>query len=795
MQRTVSSSLLHMAVCTVRIAGVWGLIMVSSGACQVQTTTGSGSTGKGKADKTAQTTGQAPTTKAPIGSVTTSSFHYDPAKDPANKGGFALSAPHCATDPKDRSKKPFDIEALYKMRYVGSPVWSPDGSKILFTVSSYDLKKGKSNREIYLIRADGSGLRRMTRCAETDTSPNWWPDGKSFVFLSTRNDKAELWRMPIDGGEPQQLTTISTGASAAKVSPDGKHLAFTSRIFPEYGADDTKNEALIKDMKKSPLKVHMGDELLFRHWTFYRDGKRTHILVQNVPGDDWDAAKGPKIAPPDIWDVTPGDFDSPAFSLSGDWFDISPDGKEICFESNRQSPGARAWGTDKDLIVVPLSGGRQVNLTKANKAFDGYPRYSPDGRYIAFLRQEKPGYESDMFRMALYDRKAGTIKIMTPNFDNWIVDYRWVEGGKAIIFKGAVKGRFPLFRLDVKSGTIARLKLPSVRAFDVSSKGRIAFTFTRVHMPIELFVADRGGSNPKRVTFFNKGLVDRYDIRPAEETYVQGAGGRKMHLFVVKPHGFVPGKRYPLIINIHGGPQYQWSDSFRGDWQVYPGAGYVVAFFNPHGSIGYGQAYTAAISKDWGGKVYRDVMAVTDWLSKQSYVDPKRMGAMGWSYGGYAVNWLEGHTTRFKALASMMGLYDLVAFYGGTEELWFPEWDVGGTPWTNPAAYKKWSPSTYAAKFATPMLILTGEKDFRSPYTQSIELFTTLRRRNIPARIIIFPSDGHWPNYVRSMPLYYAAHLDWFHKYLGGGPSPWDIKTMIRGRVFKESDKKDKNHR
>jgi dipeptidyl aminopeptidase/acylaminoacyl peptidase len=278
-------------------------------------------------------------------------------------------------------------------------------------------------------------------------------------------------------------------------------------------------------------------------------------------------------------------------------------------------------------------------------------------------------------------------------------------------------------------------------------------------------------------------VEDAVDIRPAEELWISSPTGKNIHTFLVKPHGFDPDKKYPLILNVHGGPQSQWLDAFRGDWQVYPGAGYLVAFPNPHGSTGYGQEFTAAISKDWAGKVYEDVMAVADYLETLPYVDKNRMGAMGWSYGGYMMMWMEGHTKRFKAIVAMMGAFDLASKYGATEELWFPEWDLGGTPWDSDH-YTRWSPSMFVKNFKTPCLVITGELDYRVPYTQSLCFFTALQKMKVPSSLIVFPNDGHWPNFVKSMPLYYNAHLDWFHKYLGGDPAPYDMLKMIRNQAY-----------
>ena len=707
-------------------------------------------------------------TASPSDRVSTAESTYDPTKDPRNAGGWVFADDRDPAARDDAKRKPFSIEALYQLVGVGSPVMSPDGAKILFTVSRYDLAKGKTNTDIYLVGRDGSGMRRLTRDAGTDSSPSWLPDSKSFVFVSTRDQAAQLWRMSIDGGEPEQLTHISTGVGDPQVSPDGTMVAFTSEVFPEHGADDQANAKAIEARKANPVQAHVADELLYRHWTAYDDGRRTHVLVLDVASDT-------------IRDLTPGDFHSPAFGGSFAW---SPDSAEVCFVSNRDAPSARSWTTNADLFVVSVAGGQPKNLTDANEAYDGDPVYSPYGRSIAFRRQVEPGYESDRFRLALYDRKSGDVTVLTESFDNWVTDARWADEGKTLLFQADQQGRTPLFRVSVDGGDIQKLALPSVRGWDVAPDGGLAFTFTSIGKPVELFSADGDGDGAKRLTGLNDKVAQTYDIRPAEEVWVYTKDGRRVHMFVVKPHGFRKGKRYQLILNVHGGPQSQWQDALRGDWQVYPGAGYVVAFPNPTGSSGYGQDVTAAISGDWGGRVYEDVMTVADYLEQQPYVDPKRMGAMGWSYGGYMMNWLLGHTDRFQAIASMMGIYELDSFYGATEELWFPEKDLGGPAWTNPEGYTKFSPSTYAKNLKTPTLIVTGELDYRVPYTQSLQLFTALRRQDVPARLVVFPNDGHWPNHVRSMPLYYAAHLDWFHRCLGGEKSPYDVDALVEGTAF-----------
>jgi dipeptidyl aminopeptidase/acylaminoacyl peptidase len=669
-------------------------------------------------------------------------------------------------------KRPFAISHLYDIRDVSDPQCSPDGSRVAFVVGENSLADATSNSDLYVRTLDGKRMTRMTSDRASDSSPRWSPDGSQMLFISTRSGSAQAWVLPADGGEPRQITKFEQGVGDITWMPDGISFLFTSAVYPECGADNDCNKTIKRDAESGPLKAHLADHLLFRHWNSWSEMKRTHVFRGEV-------ATGAVV------DLTPGDFDSPAFSTGGGGYDVSPDGKEICVASNRDSNEAET--TNKDLWLIPVAGGSPVNITDANEAYDGNPAYSPDGKFIAYRTQAIPAYEADRFRIALYERSTGRSRILTDGFDNWVNDIRWSPDSRALYFTADVKGHVPLYRLEIPSGAIAQVvDASTIDQFAFTPNGRGVYLIRRsVGEPRELWSADISGKNLQRVTTFNKSVEDSVDIRPAEEIWIPSPTGKLIHTFIVKPHGFDPGKKYPLILNVHGGPQTQWADAFRGDWQVYPGAGYIVAFPNPHGSTGYGQEFTAAISKDWGGKVYADVMAVADSLSRLPWVDAERMGAMGWSYGGYMMMWMEGHTTRFKALAAMMGLYNLKAFHGATEELWFPEWDLGGVPWESDL-YEQWSPNLHVKNFATPCLIITGQRDFRVPYTQSLEFFTDLQRRRVPSRLIVFENDGHWPSHLKSMPLYYNAHLEWFEKYLGGGKAPYNSEESVkRGRMTK----------
>ena len=673
--------------------------------------------------------------------------------------------------PLQGQKRAFTLPDLYKLKSVSDPQFSPNGKRIAFVLTESSLEKGKSNQDIYVMNADGSNLRNLSNHPAADNHPRWSPDGTSLLFVSTRENGAQAWLVSADSGVPHRLTDFSMGVGDPEWSRDGKHIIFSADVFPDCGADNDCNKYNDSTMSNGPVQAHVADRLLYRHWTFWKDGKQTHTFRFDLDTKS-------------ITDLTPGNYDSPSWELGGIGFAYSPDGMEVCYVSCHDSNEAET--TNKDLWVVPSGGGSARNITADNKAYDGNPIYSPDGKYIAYKTQTVPTYESDLLRLALYDREKGTHTILTGQFDNWVNDFCWSPDSKSIYFTAQEAGHTPLYRVDIKTAKITKIiDVKTIDAFNLSPDGKM-FVMPRrsVGEPVELWSVSSDGKNLKRLTYFNKDIEDHVDIRPAEELWIPSPSGSKIHTFIVKPHNFDPTKKYPLIVNVHGGPQQQWLDAFRGDWQMYPGSGYVVAFPNPHGSNGYGQEFCAEISKDWGGKVYQDIMAVTDFLEKLPYVDNSRVGAMGWSYGGYMMMWLEGHTTRFKAIACMMGVYDLTAMHGSTEEVWFPQWDLGGHPWDSDL-YEKCSPNKFVRNFKTPCLVITGEKDYRVPYAQSLEFFTDLQEMGVPSRLIVFPNDGHWPSGVKSMPLYYNAHLDWFHKYLGGDPPPDDMTKMIRNQAIK----------
>ena len=690
---------------------------------------------------------------------------------------FSLALPLAAQAPA--TKRPFSLPDLYRVAGVGEPALAPDGKTVVYAVTTGDVKAGKRTTALWRVDTDGKNVRRLTFPEGADTSPAFSPDGKTIAFVSTRSGDPQLYLLPVDGGEAEKKTDVPSGIAGPRFSTDGTKVVFTAEVDPACGADATCNRSSLEAREKSKLKAWVEDALLYRHWNSWREGRRTHVFLLDLVSGA-------------LTDLTPGDFDSPVFAVGGPRdFDLSPDRKELSFASNRTPE--QADSTNADLFVARLDGGADAlkapkNLTAGNAGWDGTPRYSPDGKWLAFRRQVTPKFEADRFRIILLDRATGSGRDMTGDFDNTVGDIEWSADSKRILFTADVKGRTPLHELDVATGKIRVLSdVGTLDAFVVAKDVRFAVVARRrIGQPTELWridVAPKPNPGGTRLTTHNAPLEAEVDIRPAEERFFPGADGKPVQTWIVTPHGFDPARKYPVILNIHGGPQLQWADSFRGDWQVYPGAGYIEAFPNPHGSTGFGQAYTSAISGDWDGQVMDDIAKVTDALEKLPYVDAERIGVMGWSWGGYAVMWLVGHTTRYRAAASMMGVYDLRSMYSATEELWFPEWDLKGAPWQNPEGYRKQSPSEHVKSFRTPTLVLTGQRDFRVPYTQSLMFFTDLQKMKVPSRLVVWEKAGHWPSW-QEMALYYAAHLDWFHRYLGGDASPWDPKAMAAGTVW-----------
>ena len=659
---------------------------------------------------------------------------------------------------QEAAKHAITFDDLIKLQRVAEPAISPDGKWVAYTVAVPDMEANRNASNIWLAPTAVGEAIQLTQSGK-DSSPVWSPDGKMIAFISSRSGDGQVYLLSMEGGEARPLTKLSTGADLAIWSPDGKTIAFTSGVYPEC-KDDECNKKKDEEAGKNTVKAHVAEALLYRHWTHWNEGKRSHLFV--IAADGNATAK----------DLTAGaEYDVPP-DQRGEASDInfSPDSKEICFAAVTDK--VEATSTNGDLFIVPLSGGEAKRIT-TQPGFDGNPVYSPDGKYIAYHAQLTAGYEADRWRVMLYDRASGKSENLTEtSFDRSAANLAWSPDSSKIYFNAENETLDPIYEMAPKVGAVPKKLIEGYNgAVSMSTDGKtFAFTRTSLTKPAEVFAASSDGTGLKQVTHQNDAALGKIEMNAPEKFWFEGAEMGKVHAMLIKPPQFDATKKYPLLVLLHGGPQTMWGDSWGYRWnaQVFSGAGYVTLMINRRGSTGFGQKFTDEITNDWGGKAYLDVMKGVDAaLAKYPFIDGKKMAAAGGSYGGYMANWIATHTDRFKAIVSHAGIWDKNSMYA-TDELWFEEHDMQGTPWSAPENYKKWAPMTYAAalgKFKTPTLVIGGERDYRVPYTQSLEFFGALQRQGVPSKLVIFPDEGHWVLKPVNSQFWYKTFLEWVDKH------------------------------
>jgi len=652
-----------------------------------------------------------------------------------------------------QTPRPITPEDLWAMGRVGSPVVSPDGSRVAYTVTWYDVEANRGNSDIWVVPIEGGEAMQMTNSPGTDTSPVWSPDGEWLAFVSTRGgDGAQIYLLPACGGEARRLTSQPGGATGPQFSTDGTRLLFVSEVWPEGDEAATR----LRSLSEGPTGARIYDELMYRHWDTWEDGRRSHVHIVNIENGA-------------VRDLTPGPHDTPPISLGGfQDYSLSPDGTELAFVRNTDVPVA--VGTGNDIWLTDLEGGEPVLLTDSD-ANDTSPVYSPDGRFIAYLAMTRPGFEADRTRLMLYDRRSGEHRALTEELDRSVNSFVWAPDSGSLVFDCQDRIWRSIWRVELTGGAITQLtgqRYFSGLALIPGGLGIVAASQAS-HQPTELYLLDAEGAEVRRLTHTNDALLAELDLSPAEVFTFEGARGVEVEGFLIRPPGFDPARTYPLIYLVHGGPQGAWSDIFHYRWNanMFAAPEYVVLLINPRGSTGYGQQFTDDITRDWGGKVFEDLMRGLDHtLASYPFIDPDRLAACGASYGGYMMNWFEGHTDRFRTLVNHDGVANTVSMYGTTEELWFPEWEFGGLPWENDRFYERWNPMGAVKDFRTPMLIIHGELDYRVPLGQGLEMFTALRRRGIRARLLLFPDEGHWVLRPQNALVWWNTIYDWLAEYL-----------------------------
>jgi len=652
-------------------------------------------------------------------------------------------------------RQPFTVDTMLKLARIGEPVLSPDGAQVAFAVQTVDLDKNTKPSQIYVVPTQGGSPRQLTAEGTLNERPRWSSDSKQLYFVSNRTGSSQVWVMSADGSNPHQITKFAAEAGGILVSPDGKKIVFLSSVYPECGADDACNQRSLDEESKNKVKARIYTSLLYRHWTQWRGTRRQHLMVMNTDGSE-------------IKDLTPGLHDVPPFSLGGqDDYAISPDSSEVAFSMNIDPDPATS--TNADIFVVPIGGG-DVKRISTGPGADSTPLYSPDGKLLAFRSQARGGYESDRWRLLVLDRASGRTTNLTENLDRWVGSVTWSPDSTRLFFTVEDRGRTGLQMIQASGGGSRNIIAGASTLADVqfTADGRtMIYTEVSGSHPTEIFRATSNGGTGVALTHLNDAVLSNAAITPLEEMFADSPDRTRVHAFIVKPPDFSPAKKYPVLFLIHGGPQGSWGEEWTYRWnaQVFAGAGYLVVMPNPRGSTGYGQRYTEEISGDWGGKAYEDIMAVVDSVTSLPYADGNRMAAAGGSYGGYMVDWMLGHTDRFKAFVTHAGVFDLRSMAAETEELWFVNWEFKGMPWDNPELYSKWSPSNFVKEFKTPTLVMHGEQDFRVPVSQGMQLFTALQSQKVPSKLILFPDEGHWILKPQNTVLWYTQFLDWINQW------------------------------
>ena len=650
-------------------------------------------------------------------------------------GVLASMAAH--TQGRAQETHPFNVEDLWEMDRISDPQLSPDGEWVVFGISSLDRDANRRRSDLWMVGVDGAGLRQLTTHPASDFNARWAPDGSAVYFLSTRSGGSQVWRIAVGGGEAQQVSDLSLDIGSMAVSPDGSHLAISLEVFPDC-PDLACTVDRLGDRESRTASGVLYDRLFIRHWDTWEDGRRSHIFVLPVKGAG---------APVDV--MAGMDGDSPSVPFGGpEEYTFTPDGSAVVF-TTRLAGEAEPWSTDFDLYVAPADGSREARLlTTENRAWDTQPVFSPDGRTLAYLAMERPGFEADRFRILLQEWPAGETRVLTQAWDRSVGSMTFSPDGRTLLVTAQNLGNMSLFAVDVSSGEVRELLHEGTIRSPSYAGDRLVFGMDHLRSPVELYTARTDGTGVAPITAVNAKRMASIQVGEPEQMTFSGAEGDEVYAWLVRPVDFDPARRYPVAFIIHGGPQGSSSNNFHYRWnpQIYAAAGYATIMVDFHGSTGYGQAFTDAIRGDWGGKPLEDLKkGLAAAVARNQWMDGDRACALGASYGGYMINWIAGNWPEgFRCLVNHDGVFDQRIMYYGTEELWFPEWEHGGTYWESEEGYERHNPAMHVEEWRTPMLVVQGGQDFRVPLEQGIGAFTALQRKGIPSQFLYFPEENHW---------------------------------------------------
>lgn len=659
--------------------------------------------------------------------------------------------------------EPFSAEHLVRLDRVGSPHVSGNGDWVVYAVRETDMDANKGRYDLWLSPAAGGDARRLTNTEANETSPTWSADDKKVYFLSSSGGSSQVWRIAVDGGAPEQVTQLPLDVGTFRLTPEGDRLVFSAEVYP-----DCENLACTveRDEAKAASQATgaLYSKLFMRHWDYWMTEKHSRLF--SIPLKDGVAVD---TEPALVSALVHADVPSRVWG-GNEEYAISKDGTTVYFAARLRN-ASEAWSTNFDLYSAPIDGdGPAINLTEANKAVDNHPVVSPDGRAIAWLAMSRPGFEADRYRIMIRDLASGESREVAPSWDRSPSSIAFSPDGETIVANAQDLGNKTLWRIDIETGAATRLvDEGTVSAFDVSGNG-IVFARNDLKTPAELYFLADGRTRARQVTNFSGPQLADVAMGDFEQFSFAGANDERVYGYVVKPAGFEKGKRYPVAFLIHGGPQGSFSNNFHYRWnpQTYAGQGFAAVMIDFHGSTGYGQAFTDSITGDWGGKPLEDLQkGLAAAIDRYEFLDGDRVCALGASYGGFMVNWIAGKwPDRFECLVNHDGLFDNRAMAYETEELWFTEWEMGGTYFSNPDGYEEFNPVNHVGAWKTPMLVIHGELDYRVPVTQGIATFTALQRRGIPSKFLYFADENHWVLKPHNSLQWHDVVNGWLHEYL-----------------------------
>ncbi|HWZ64820.1 MAG TPA: S9 family peptidase [Steroidobacteraceae bacterium] len=658
---------------------------------------------------------------------------------------------------------PFTIEDLVRLKRVSDPQLSPDARRLLYVQRETDMDANKGRTSLWLLDLERPGAtpQRLTDGKGNDSSPRWAPDGQTLYFLSERSGSSQVWRLSLTAGEARRVSDYPLDVGTLQVSPRGDLLAVSMEVFPDC-ADLACSRARLDARAKDKASGRLYERMFVRHWDTWSDGTRSHLFCARLAAD---GAAGPPV---DLSRSLDADVPGKPFGDDADYA-FSPDEKSVAL-SARIAGHSEPWSTNFDLFQVPVDGSAApVDLTANNPAWDAQPVFLPNGD-LAWLAQDRPGFESDRFHIVLKSAATGAVRALTASWDRSVGHMAAARDGKHLIVKVEELGQAVLYSIEVASGKPARLTgSGEVTDFSVE-RDRIVYGLAGIGGPVDLYTVSLKGGTPHRLTDVNHELLAARAMSEFEQFSFKGWNNETVYGYVTKPYGFEPGKRFPVAFVVHGGPQGSFANtwSYRWNWQAFAGHGYAVVSIDFHGSTGYGQAFTDSISGDWGGKPLVDLhKGLAAAIERYPWLDGEHVCALGASYGGFMMNWIEGNwPDRFRCIVSHDGVFDQRMMYYATEELWFPEWEMRGTYYDAPQLYEKFNPVNFVSHWHTPMLVIHGEQDFRIPVSQGLGVFTALQRRGIESRLLVFPNENHWVLKPADSVQWYHTVLDWLDAHL-----------------------------